>query len=152
MQLFPGVIGNGMQRHPDKHVCAYSHACCAQTFASTASEQTQTPKWGADRNLVLQRGEATMARISVSRIQPASGNKIGLRKSKPKRELVGCAHTSHLQSWPYIAPEHACMDLEVHPTTFVPYATHLIPLLTHATQSGAAGLFCGLCLDFSCLC
>lgn len=58
----------------------------AQTFASAVSEASGRPQWGAGRNLVLQRGEATMARISVTRM-PAPSR--GLKRSKAKRELVG---------------------------------------------------------------
>ncbi len=58
----------------------------AQTFASAVSEASGRPHWGAGRNLVLQRGEATMARISVTRM-PAPSR--GLKRSKAKRELVG---------------------------------------------------------------
>lgn len=51
-----------------------------QTFASAVSDVDTKPVWGASRNLVLQRGEATVARISVSRAGA---------KKKAKRELVG---------------------------------------------------------------
>lgn len=53
---------------------------CLQTFASAVAETGNKPVWGVGRNLVLQRGEATVARISVSRVGP---------KKKAKRELVG---------------------------------------------------------------
>ena len=51
-----------------------------QTFASAVAEAGNRPVWGVGRNLVLQRGEATVARISVARAGP---------KKKGKRELVG---------------------------------------------------------------
>jgi hypothetical protein len=51
-----------------------------QTFASGLAEAGNRPVWGVGRNLVLQRGEATVARISVARVGA---------KKKGKRELVG---------------------------------------------------------------
>jgi hypothetical protein len=51
-----------------------------QTFASAVAEAGNRPVWGVGRNLVLQRGEATVARISVARAGP---------KKKGKRELFG---------------------------------------------------------------
>lgn len=39
-----------------------------QNFSSTTSEATTLPKWDAGRNLVLQRGDATLARIAVYQV------------------------------------------------------------------------------------
>lgn len=64
--------------NPDRY--GASVAIGEQTFASAVSDVGTKPVWGASRNLVLQRGEATVARISVSRAGA---------KKKAKRELVG---------------------------------------------------------------
>lgn len=60
-----------------------------QTFSSPVSDVSDKPTWSAGRNLVLQKGEATVARIAVTSIV-----KSGRVRSTTKRQLVGCCPES----------------------------------------------------------
>lgn len=57
-----------------------------QMFSTPASGSSKAPVWSASRNLVLQKGEATVARIAVTSVV-----KSGRVRSTVKRQLVGCA-------------------------------------------------------------
>lgn len=62
-----------------------NRAAAAQTFSSPPSDLSAKPVWSVGRNLVLQKGEATLARIAVTNI-----TKSGRVRSTTKRQLVGC--------------------------------------------------------------
>jgi len=69
---------------PTAGTYAASVAIGEQTFSSPVSDVSDKPTWSAGRNLVLQKGEATVARIAVTSIV-----KSGRVRSTTKRQLVG---------------------------------------------------------------
>lgn len=81
-----GLIKLELQQGELSEAMAYcaSVAIGEQMFSTPASGCSKDPVWSASRNLVLQKGEATMARIAVTSIV-----KSGRVRSTEKRQLVG---------------------------------------------------------------